>query len=120
MAGQASVPALLCGPSTPSVHAKMEGEGERGGVGVGGGISLCRVCVCSSANFFRTNTCRSNAQLGIFFGTEVLGTMPSVEIIVGPGSRLAVGGSRAVFGRGGSVWWWQAHFQEIQKNSPPP
>ena len=47
MAGQASLPALVCGPSSPSVHATIgEGEGERGGVGGGGGISLYCVCVC--------------------------------------------------------------------------
>ena len=41
MAGQASLPAPLCGPSSPSVHATArEGEGERGGVGGGDGISL--------------------------------------------------------------------------------
>ena len=60
MAGQASLPAPLCGPSSPSVHAtKGEGEGERGGVGRGGGIGLCCVCVCvcvcSSAYFLHPN-----------------------------------------------------------------
>ena len=54
MAGQASLPAPLCGPSTPSVHATTkEGEGERRGVGGGGGISLSCVCACSSASFLR-------------------------------------------------------------------
>ena len=59
MAGQASLPAPWCGPSSPSVHATTrEGEGERGGVGVGE-VSVCDVCVCvcvcacSSAYFFR-------------------------------------------------------------------
>ena len=41
MADQASLPAPLCGPSDPSVHATTrEGEGERGGVGGVGGIGL--------------------------------------------------------------------------------
>ena len=54
MADQASLPAPLCGPSSPSVHATTrEGEGERGGVGGGGGIRFWRVCACSSAYFFR-------------------------------------------------------------------
>ena len=47
MVGQASLPAPVCGPSTPSVHATTrEGEGGREGVEGGGGIHLCRVCVC--------------------------------------------------------------------------
>ena len=41
MAGQASLPAPLCGPSSPSVHATTrEEEEEGGGVGGGGGIRL--------------------------------------------------------------------------------
>ena len=52
MAGQASLPVPLCGPSSPSVYATTgEGEGERGGVGAGGGIRLCRVCACVPAFF---------------------------------------------------------------------
>ena len=47
MAGQTSLPMPFCGPSSPCLHAaKGEGEGEGGGVRAGGGISLCRMCVC--------------------------------------------------------------------------
>ena len=59
MAGQASLPAPLCGPSSSSVHATTrEGEGERGGVGGWGRypfvtcVCVC-MCACSSAYFFR-------------------------------------------------------------------
>ena len=39
MAGQASIPAPLCGPSSASVHVAIgEGEGDKGGVQGGGGI----------------------------------------------------------------------------------
>ena len=45
MAGQASLPAPLCGPSSLSVHATTsEGEGEQGGVGVEE-VSDCVLCV---------------------------------------------------------------------------
>ena len=61
MAGQGSLPALLCGASSPSVHATTrEGEAEQGGVG-DGEVHVCDVCVCvcvcacSSAYFFRPN-----------------------------------------------------------------
>ena len=41
MAGEACLPAPLCGPSSPSVHATTrEGEEERGAVEGGGGIRL--------------------------------------------------------------------------------
>ena len=77
MAGQASLPAPLCGPSSPSVHATAgEGEGVRGGVGVGGGISLCRVCVCvcvrvcvcASAYFLRPDVFTVRRSLALCLG----------------------------------------------------
>ena len=41
MVGQASLPAPLCGPFSPSVHATTrEGEEGRGGVGGGGGVCM--------------------------------------------------------------------------------
>ena len=46
MAGQASLPAPLCGPSSPSVHAaRGEGEGEGEVYGVVE-VLVCVVCVC--------------------------------------------------------------------------
>ena len=73
MAGQTSLPAPLCGPSSPSVHAATrEGEGERGGVGGGGGIRLCRVCACSSAYFFRPDVFTVRRFLALCLG-EVMG-----------------------------------------------
>ena len=69
MAGQASLRAPLCGPSSPSVHATTrEGEGERGGVGGGGGIRLCRVCACSSAYFFRPDVFTMRCFLALCLG----------------------------------------------------
>ena len=73
MADQASLPAPLCAPSSPSVHVTTrEGEGDRRGVGGGGGIRLCGVCACSSAYLFRPDVftmCRFLALcLGVVMG----------------------------------------------------
>ena len=60
MAGQASLPAPLCGPSSPSLHATTrEGEGEQGGVGGGGDIRLCCVwCVAEpTSSALTSSTC---------------------------------------------------------------
>ena len=75
MAGQASLPAPLCGPSSPSVHATTgEGEGGRGGVGGGGGINLCRVSACSSAYFLRPNVFTMRCFLALCLGV-VMGSL---------------------------------------------
>ena len=86
MAGQASLPAPLCGPSDPSVHATTgEGEGEQGGVGGGGGISLCRACACSCEYSLRPGVftvCRFLALcLGVVMGRFV--PLPGTAFFLG-------------------------------------
>ena len=69
MAGQTTLPAPLCGPSGPRVHATTkEGEGERAGVGGGGGIDLWRVCAGSSAYFFRCDVFTVQRFLALCLG----------------------------------------------------
>ena len=89
MVGEASLPAPLCGPSSPSVHATTrEGGGEQGGVGVEEVSNVSCVCVCSSANFFRpkvfTVCCFLALCLGVVMGPFVgtaffLGTTSTPE-----------------------------------------
>ena len=69
LVGPGLPPAPLYGPSSPSVHATTgEGDGERGGVGGGGGIGLCRMCPCVSAHFLRAHVFPVRRFLAFYMG----------------------------------------------------